>query len=74
MMVCLETDGFEMKPFNILLGYDEPAPLEAIGGALEEKGHRIMKVSEAEDIFEAMNYGTKIATRVISKFGTRLGQ
>jgi DNA-binding NtrC family response regulator len=43
-----------MKRFNILLGYDDPDLLEAIGWALEEKGYNITQVSSAEAVLETL--------------------
>ena len=43
-----------MKKFNILLGYDSPQMLEAIGWALRKEGYRITTVESAEGILEVM--------------------
>ncbi len=43
-----------MKKFNILLGYDSPRMLEAIGWALRKEGYRITTVESAEGILEVM--------------------
>lgn len=43
-----------MNKFDILLGYDDPQTLEAIGWALEEKGYNITRVPNAEGLLEAL--------------------
>jgi len=43
-----------MNKFDILLGYDDPQMLEAIGWVLEEKGYNITRVPNAEGLLEAL--------------------
>ena len=43
-----------MKKFNILLGYDGPQMLEAIGWALKKEGYKVTTVESAKGILEAL--------------------
>lgn len=42
-----------MKKYDILLGYDDPQMLEAIGWALEEEGYNVTRVSSTQAVLEA---------------------
>ena len=43
-----------MKKYDILLGYDDPQMLEAIGWALEEEGYNVTRVSRTQAVLEAL--------------------
>ena len=43
-----------MKKYDILLGYDDPQILEAIGWALEEQGCNVARASRTEAVLEAL--------------------
>ena len=43
-----------MKKYDILLGYDDPRMLKAIGWALEEKGYHVTKVTSAKAVLDAL--------------------